>query len=217
MPVFVITGNDTGVGKTRVTAALARELSRLGGAVQIVKPVETGILPGGHGDAETALRHASGKAEAHTLFRFAEPMSPPDAAKREGFTLTLESMLERYRRLPPAAWRLVEGAGGIASPLDTEGRDVCDFAAAIGADALILVVEHRLGAICQARLAHAYAARAGVPVWLWLNQIRPESEAVLLSNREALTGYNLPLCAVLGPDAQEPDWLERPWQATPSR
>ncbi|QYY34673.1 dethiobiotin synthase [Ruficoccus sp. ZRK36] len=214
MAVIVITGNDTGVGKTRVTAALARELSREGGAVQIVKPVETGIAPGGHGDAEIALSHATGKAEAHTLFRFLEPMSPPDAAAREGQTLTLEAMLDRYAKLPPAAWRLVEGAGGIASPLDAEGRDVCDLAAALQADLMILVVEDRLGAICQARMVHAYAARAGVPVWLWLNEIRPQSEIIRQSNRDAVKAFNLPLCALLRPDASEPEWLERPWLAT---
>ncbi len=214
MPVFVITGNDTGVGKTRVTAALARELSGQGGAVQVVKPVETGVLPGAHGDAETALSHATGQAEAHTLFRFREPMSPPDAAAREGVILTLEAMLARYAQLPPAAWRLIEGAGGIASPLDAEGRDVCDLAVAVRADFLVLVVEDRLGAICQARMAHAYAARTGIPVWLWLNQIRPQSETIRQSNRAAMSAFNLPLCAVLAPDAGEPEWLERPWLAT---
>ncbi|MDP0495368.1 MAG: dethiobiotin synthase [Verrucomicrobiota bacterium JB024] len=214
MPVIVITGNDTGVGKTRVTAALARELSGLGaGAVQIVKPVETGIAPGGHGDAETALRATAGRAEAHTLYRFAEPMSPPDAAAREGVTLTLEALLGRYAKLPPAAWRLIEGAGGVASPMDAQGRDIRAFASAVQADLIVLVVEDRLGAIGQARMAYEFAAQAGIPVWLWLNQIRPESDIILQSNRAALAACNLPLCAALKPGATEPEWVERPWLA----
>ena len=210
MPTIVITGNDTGVGKTRVTAALARELCAHG-SVQVVKPVETGIVPGGQGDVAFAVAHAAGKVEGHTLLSFLEPMAPAAAAALEGVALHMDDMLAKYRELPPADFRLVEGAGGIASPLDAVGHDLRDFAMEVRADFIIAVIEDRLGAINQARLAYAYASASRIPVVLWLNEVTPQTDAIRISNREGLTASGLHLCAELGNGADAPQWFAQPW------
>ncbi len=217
MPTIIITGNDTGVGKTRVSAALARELSAHG-SVQVVKPVETGVAPGGQGDVESVLAQAGAGVAGHTLMRFHEPMAPAASAALEGVRLQLADLLEAYRALAPADFRLVEGAGGIASPLDADGLDLCDFAKAVEADFIVAVVEDRLGAINQARLTHAYAAELGVPVYLWLNATSRQCEAILRSNREGIAASGLTLCAELACGQDVPVWHAQPWLgAQPSR
>lgn len=210
MKTIVIAGNDTDVGKTRVTAMLTRELSAHG-SVQVIKPVETGVEPGGQGDVEFVMDFCDNRVEGHTLLRFREPMAPVAAAALEGVTLTMEAMLARFRELPEADFRVVEGAGGIASPLDVEGRDLRDLAMTIKADMIVLVAEDRLGAINQSRLAHAYTSASGISVTLWLNEVTPQSERIRASNREAVDTFNLNLCALLSHEAPEPTWIKQPW------
>jgi dethiobiotin synthetase len=91
----------------------------------------------------------------------------------------------QVRRLPAVDCRLIEGAGGLAVPLDEAGHDWADFARAIRADATLLVVEDRLGAINQGRLLAAYAKSKRLPRPLFLlNRIRPLAPAIQSSNRE---------------------------------
>ncbi|MEM9226811.1 MAG: ATP-dependent dethiobiotin synthetase BioD [Verrucomicrobiota bacterium] len=209
MPTLVIAGSNTDVGKTHVAAALARELSGQG-TVQVVKTVETGIAPGGNGDVEFVSKKCDTLVAAHTLLRYRTPMAPVAAAALEGVELTLEMILERYHKLPPADCRLVEGAGGIASPLSHNGEDLRDLALKISADAIILVVEDCLGAITQARVNYAYAASSGIPVWLWLNEVTPQEPHIRASNREGIAACMLPLCACTDHGAEVTHWINPP-------
>lgn len=190
---ILVTGSDTGVGKTGVVAALARLLGGGGLSVQIVKVVETGMKEGAEGDAERARRLSGVSAAALTLESFPEPLAPAAAAAAAGRSLSLEELVRGVEALPPCDWRIFEGAGGIASPLDDRGRDWADFAGAIGVDASIIVVADRLGAINQARLAGLRAAEAGLKAGIWLNAISPVSSAVAEANRSGLreTGVSL--------------------------
>jgi dethiobiotin synthetase len=85
--------------------------------------------------------------------------------------------------------RIVEGAGGIAVPLDRRrDRDWRDFAEEIAADRVVIVTPDRLGGINQARLALSYAARRRkLPCGIWLNEVTPQVDAIRRSNREALS------------------------------
>ena len=110
MRTLLVTGADTGVGKTQVTAALARLLAAGGARVQIVKAVETGSPA--QGDAERARELAGADAEVFTLAAFAAPLAPLAAAALEGRAFSMEAMTDALRALPPCDWRIVEGAGG---------------------------------------------------------------------------------------------------------
>jgi 8-amino-7-oxononanoate synthase len=202
----LVTGSDTGVGKTQVVAALARLCAAGGARVQVVKVLETGTdaLPGGEGDAARAARLAGGRADPFTLLALGAPLSPPAAAARAGSVLALEILMEKLRALPPCDWRVCEGAGGIATPLDDRSRDWADFGAAIGADAVVIVVPDRLGAINQARLAHARAAQAELPAGVWLNAASPVDPAVAESNRAGLRAAGVPIWAEQAFGATEP-------------
>ena len=188
--VFFITGSDTGVGKTHVAGLLAKRLSR-DGFTQVIKPVESGTKAGRPADAPKA----AGKfAEAHTLMTLPAPIAPLAAAKKAGKKLDLATLLKRYRALPAAPCRIIEGAGGVAVPIDPKGGDWADFAAAIKPTVVIIVVEDRLGAINQARMAVAYLRRRyDGPVGVWLNAIKQPSAAVAAANRAGLADAWIPL------------------------
>ena len=175
MKTFAISGSDTNIGKTEVTRALVCQLARAGRRVQVVKPVETGVTAG---DPHDAPRGAAGLAEPVTLRTFPEPLAPLEAARRAGAVLDFKALAAEVRALPPVDVRLVEGAGGIAVPLTRQGHDWADFASAISADGVVLVVEERLGMINQARLVAHYAAAKGLAYGIVRNAIAPVDPAV---------------------------------------
>src|SRR4051812_30539249 len=134
MRTIFVTGTDTGIGKTRVVAALVRLLSAQGGSIQIVKALETGWGDPDESDAKRAWRLAGTCAEAFTLMSFKAPLAPLAAAALEGRHITLAGLDERLDALPDCDWRIIEGAGGLAVPLMADGRDWMDFAKLVEAD-----------------------------------------------------------------------------------
>ena len=125
--VLLIVGTDTGVGKTWTGCALARILCRGGRRVVAVKPVETGC-PGAPAETEdgVALARATGQAEPlHALLRFRESVAPSEAADREGTQIDFDDLVRRVREHAACAdLALVEGAGGLLSPLTWEHNAV---------------------------------------------------------------------------------------------
>jgi dethiobiotin synthetase len=95
MRPLVITGTDTGVGKTVVTAALAALAAGQGQRVAVVKPVQTGAAPGEPGDLDE-VRRLSGIEDVHEYARFPEPLAPGGAARRVAVTRPLGA----YHREP---------------------------------------------------------------------------------------------------------------------
>ncbi len=195
MPVVFVTGRDTGVGKTHVAGLLARRLAR-DGFTQVIKPVESGA---GHGRPSDAPKAAGKWAEPHTLLSLPDPLAPLAAARKARRKLDLATLLKLYRALPSAPCRVVEGAGGVAVPLDPSGKDWADFAAAIRPTVAVVVVADRLGAINQSRLAIAYLRRRfDGPVGVWLNAVQKPSADVAASNRAGLAAAGIPLLGESG-------------------
>ncbi len=195
MPVVFVTGSDTGVGKTHVAGLLARRLAR-DGFTQVIKPVESGA---GHGRPSDAPKAAGKWAEPHTLLSLPDPLAPLAAARKARRKLDLATLLKLYRALPSAPCRVVEGAGGVAVPLDPSGKDWADFAAAIRPTVAVVVVADRLGAINQSRLAIAYLRRRfDGPVGVWLNAVQKPSADVAASNRAGLAAAGIPLLGESG-------------------
>ena len=120
MKTLLVSGSDTGIGKTHVVGALARLLRDRGAAVRIVKPVETGRGESevACGDATTAARMAGLSEEsAHTPLRFVSPLAPRAAAEAEGRALVWADLVDGVEATPGCDWRIIEGAGGLAVPL----------------------------------------------------------------------------------------------------
>jgi dethiobiotin synthetase len=160
MRLFV-TGTDTDVGKTVVTACLARE-ARGRGTVVAAKPVASGVAPGSAGeDAERigrAAGHAGSVVGAHPWETFEAPLSPHRAAALAGRTVS-DAVLDGIAALR-ADTVLVEGVGGWRVPLRLGPRPlwVADLARATGG-AVVIVAADRIGVLNHALLT-AEAVRA---------------------------------------------------------
>jgi len=147
--LLVITGSDTGVGKTLLTALLARHLADAGHDVAALKP----ICSGGRDDARLLLSALGGRLslDAVNPWHFRAPIAPLLAARREGKRVNLTSLVSHVRAVARAhAITLVEGAGGLLSPLG-EGFNTRDLIRALRATPVI-VCPNRLGAVNQAAL-----------------------------------------------------------------
>lgn len=207
MKTFLVLANDTGAGKTRVTGALAGMFAAYGHTVQIVKLVETGVEAGTPGDAESAAIQARETAAifgrtahvtTHTLFSFAAPLAPAVAASREKKAFNKTLLSEALAALPADGtdFRVLETAGGLAVPIDSDGTDWSDFARELAPDATVIVLDDRLGAINQARLVAAYAKSKNIPkAGFWLNAAKDTDAEVRGVNRTHLLPLGLPLYA----------------------
>ncbi len=147
-----ITGSDTGVGKTVLTALLIRRLRQLGLPALAVKP----FCSGGRDDAEIlrAAQDDEVTLDALNPWAFRAPLTPLLAARQEKRPVPLEEALRYLRTAARVAPTLVvEGAGGLLSPLG-EGYSARELIARLRASVLV-VCANRLGAINQARLTLA--------------------------------------------------------------
>jgi len=204
MVTVLITGSDTGVGKTLVVGSLARFLHASGKSVQIVKVLETGRPTISDAEQAAKIANLSGLSQFITLESFPEPLAPISAAAAAGRPIDFDALVARVNQLQTTDWRLLEGAGGIATQVAADGRDWADFGAALDVDAAIIVVPDRLGAVNQGRLAYAQAVRSGLRAGIWLNESVPVTVAVAASNRMGLEFAGVPLWAEQGHDAVEP-------------
>lgn len=166
-----VTGTDTDVGKTYVTALLAKSLLAAGHRVGVYKPAASGgqIIDGRCVcDDATMLWQAAGKpASVHEVCpqMFVAPLAPNVAARAESRTVDsalLTKGLEFWT--DQCDFVLVEGAGGLLSPL-ADGLFVADVALEMGYPALV-VTANRLGTINQTlqTLMTAKHYRGGIPV-----------------------------------------------------
>jgi dethiobiotin synthase len=148
-----VTGTDTGVGKTLVSAAL---MAVLGDAAVYYKPVQTGD------DDDTAtVAHLSGGATLAPGLSLPLPAAPYRAALAAGLTVDLNALVAGARG---AGERLLvtEGAGGVLVPL-TARETTCDLIAALGLPTLV-VARTRLGTLNHTLLTVEALLRRGLPV-----------------------------------------------------
>ncbi len=165
--VVVVTGTGTEVGKTWVTSALIRHLKEHDIPVTARKPVQSFDVADGSTDADV-LASALG-IEAHDvcpLHRWYEiPMAPPMAAEELGLPPIALADLVAEIRLPEVGLTLVEGVGGVRSPL-ADDADTADLADALGARLIVLVADAGLGTINSVVLSLEALARWDVAVFL---------------------------------------------------
>jgi dethiobiotin synthetase len=147
-----ITGTDTGVGKTLVTAGLVRYARKLGIGCVAVKPVETGcVIRAGSLFPEDGafLRQASGEAlslDECAPYRFSIPASPARAAAMEGSRLFVSDLVEHVLTVSDSHdLVVVEGAGGLMVPIE-EKLMMIDLVERLGYP-VVLVAKSGLGTI----------------------------------------------------------------------
>lgn len=172
MSILVVSGTDTGVGKTVVTAAVAALAATRGSSVAVVKAAQTGVGPDEAGDLDEVGRLA-GVTDLHECARFADPLSPAAAARLTGrqpvnlyeVVATVRELAETRRLV------IVEGAGGLLVRFDEEGTTIADLAHTLGAQVLV-VARPDLGTLSHTALtleamAHRGIDLAGVVIGSW--------------------------------------------------
>jgi dethiobiotin synthetase len=173
---FFVTGTDTGVGKTLVSAALLHALAAQGLRVVGMKPVAAGCDEDGANDDVRVLAGASNVSVARELanpYCFAPAIAPHIAAERVGVAAdygVIERAYAALRRVADAV--VVEGAGGFLVPLGPQ-TDFGDLARRLGLP-VILVVGMRLGCLNHALLTAEAVQARGLPLAGWVaNHIDP--------------------------------------------
>lgn len=143
-PIFFITGTDTGAGKTVLTALLAAFLRGRGVKVAALKP----ICSGGRADALALHAALGGRLTLDEInpWHFRAPIAPLLAARREKKSVKCAEVLAHIRSVQKkSTTTLVEGAGGLLSPLG-EDFDSRDLISALRATPVI-VAQNKLGAV----------------------------------------------------------------------
>ena len=195
MSVLVVTGTDTGVGKTVATAALACHARLAGIDVAVCKPVQSGSADGDDDLADIA--RLSGVTELHGLAKLPEPLAPAAAAERAGMRLPtraeLNAMVSSVDR--PGRLTLVEGAGGLLVEIGDDETTLRDVA--VDFDAPVLIVA-RAGLGTLNHVALTLEALASHGVWcagLVVGAWPPDPGVIETGNREVLSSM-APLRAV---------------------
>lgn len=185
--IIIVTGTDTGVGKTITTATLAAALLGPGDdasedsvsrRVAVYKPCQTGAAIGDSDITEVARLAGAITAKAGMVLQ--EPLAPRAAAAVDG--VTLPGIAEHTERILQLALEhdhvLVEGAGGILVDLDDEGRTLADLGIELhsadlqpvelsrgAADVCVVVVTRAaLGTLNHTALTLEALRRRGLPI-----------------------------------------------------
>lgn len=187
--VFVA-GTDTGVGKTRVAAALVYALAQQGWRAVGMKPVASGCpaeaeLPCEDVQHLLAAGNVSAPLASINPYRFEPPVAPHLAAAAAGIDISLGHIVACYRNLQSLAdWVVVEGVGGLLVPLDGQ-HDTADMAQQLGVP-VVLVVGMRLGCINHALLTATVLQQRGLELAGWVASCVTPDMACLEQNVAAL-------------------------------
>ncbi len=207
---FFVTGTDTGVGKTYVTALLLRALASMGGKVAGYKPVVCGDR------RDVAVLHDASSVEVtadeiNPLWLMT-PASPAAAAVIENRILDRSVLCAGYHALENRCDHvLVEGAGGWEVPLGPDGATMADLAEDLALP-VIVVVDNRLGALNHTLLTVAAIRDRKMECrGIILNHTGDERDVASVSNRQILESYSeVPILLEIlhGEDALDPRSLD---------
>ncbi|HXC61512.1 MAG TPA: dethiobiotin synthase [Nitrospiria bacterium] len=179
-----ITGTDTGVGKTTITAGLAVLLRSRHQPVGVMKPIQTGCrrVNGKLFPNDTKILQWAAKTddplELVTPYRFHSPLAPFVAGRIERKRILPSKILRAYRRLKQRhSFILVEGIGGILVPI-TKKDCVLELIQLLKLP-LLIVARSGLGTLNHTLLTVHQAREAGIPiVAIFLNTSRPQKQGL---------------------------------------
>ncbi len=210
-----ITGTDTGVGKTLVTAALARRFLRAGLRVGVMKPVETGWAE--DRDVCSDARRLQSAARSHDdldlicPYRLRRPLAPHSAAEADGLRIDLIRILLAFHALAARhEVLLVEGAGGALVPL-TDQTDMRDLMVRLALP-VVVIGRAALGGVNHARLTieALHASGLNVVAFLFNRTTDPATDTAREQERSTLDLLRARLAVpVLGPLPFQTDSTDR--------
>jgi dethiobiotin synthetase len=156
--IIFVTGTDTGVGKTLLTALLLQYLRGAGIQALAMKP----FCSGGTADVELLQSLQDGELTAREInpFYFSEPVAPLVAARADHRVIHLGEVVRAIRTVSKRCQcLLVEGSGGLLVPLG-EGYTVADLITKLECEVLV-ASRNRLGTINHTLLTVRTLQRLG--------------------------------------------------------
>jgi 8-amino-7-oxononanoate synthase/dethiobiotin synthetase len=203
--IIVVTGTDTGVGKTITTAALAAVIDAMGRSVAVDKPTQTGVTGHGHGDVDEVGRLVGDAVTRSEGIRLQYPMAPVAAADREA--RALPSLPQHVARIGALAGEhehvIVEGAGGLLVALTPTGQTIADLVLALQPAPLTVVVcRAGLGTLNHTALTLEALTRRGIHrIGLVIGDWPRSPGPIEVSNLAQLRGSGVPILALISPGA----------------
>jgi dethiobiotin synthetase len=217
IPGLLITGTDTGIGKTLIAGAIAANLRKHGLRVGVLKPAASGCVKRREGlvseDAEF-LAHCADTPHPLDIIapqRFAEPLAPAIAAQRLNVSLDWDAIQRSLGMIArDSDVLIVEGVGGIMVPMDAK-YTMLDVAQWLKLPAVV-VARPNLGTINHTLLTVNALRGAKVKVpGVVVNRYPAESAGVAEeTNPRAIEKWGkVPVLAIV-PDVKEPIGLRIP-------
>jgi len=152
-----ISGTNTEVGKTFITVNIIKLLQSKGYLVNPYKPVETGckkrlsrLVPSDSSLFHKAIEERLSLDQINP-YRFIQPISPATAIKLSNKRITISNYLSKFKSLPRCDFSVIEGAGGLFSPLALDGFNI-DLIKKVKAPT-ILVAKDEIGVINNVMLS----------------------------------------------------------------
>lgn len=185
MKGIFITGTDTDAGKTYVAGLLAKSLVAQNYSVTPRKPVESGCQKDGSrlipSDALQLMQssHFEGTLEEVCPFVFAPATSPERAAELAGTPIYLQQLVSAcsVEQSSAADFLLVEGAGGIYSPICTGALNI-DLAEELALP-ILLVVNNKIGCINHTLLSIEAIKNKNLSIaGIILNQVSSQNNSI---------------------------------------
>ncbi|TCJ22055.1 dethiobiotin synthase [Nocardioides jejuensis] len=202
--IVIVTGTDTGVGKTIATAALAVHL----GQPLVIKPAQTGIAPGNGEERDVDVVARLSGSPVEQFVELVDPLAPDTAARLREVTIpTVADHATAVRHLlTDHATVVVEGAGGLLVRLDTDGGTLLDLATNLAKRepvSVYVVTRAGLGTLNHTELTvralrHAGIEPAGLVIGSWPAD-PDQAEALNRTELPRVTG--VPVAAVLPENA----------------
>jgi dethiobiotin synthetase len=204
-----ITGTDTGVGKTILSAALVAAMAVAGERVSAYKPVVTGMsepLGAWPQDHKLLAEVANMLPEEVAPLRYEPAVSPHLAAAMAGERIDPTQLIEHARTLARSGTLIVEGVGGLLVPL-SEDFTICDLAIALKLP-LLIAARPGLGTINHTLLTLRAVRAAGLDVRAVVLTPWPQQPTTMeQSNRETIAHMGAVEVSTL-PTVAQPDRSE---------
>ena len=181
---FFVTGIDTDIGKTVVSAILVEALN-----ADYWKPIQSGDLH--YTDTDKVKELVNGKTILHPeAYRLNKPLSPHAAAKLDNISISLTSF-----QLPKTNNNLiVEGAGGLLVPINEDGDYLSDIIVKLGME-IILVSKNYLGSINHTLLSIEYLKSKSISIKgiIIVGEKNESSESIITKNTEVNILHRVPM------------------------
>ena len=192
-----IGGSDTDVGKTYFGSNLAEYIQRKGHEVVVFKPIETGcnkkdniLIPNDSTIYKKILKKVS--IDLINPFRFEKAISPARAIALSKKKITIDDYVNKSKLLPKHELIIVEGAGGICSPIATDGLNI-DLLKKMKLP-VILVVKDQIGSINQVLLNLSILEKYKIRVFaIILNKLKKTNPKGMNNLREIKSFTKIPI------------------------